>query len=206
MKPFLLLLCVLLGCSGGGLIEAPGEKGDPGQDGAPGEKGEQGPPGPPGEDAPVVYAAARLVPLAAADATGSIVPMAEVWDSERGELCVPARHEGVLYCLPPELPATPFAGYVHAGCSATDERVSECSFAPASYPDGTSRVLFMSTDPAENQRHMQRFETVTDYYYQGSGMPCQPAPPGLFASPCRWHLPDMSAFAALEHVELLPTP
>lgn len=211
MKYLLVTLCVLLGCSSAGYIEGtPGEQGPegpPGQVGAPGPKGEQGPPGPAGEDAPPMYAAGRLVPLAVADAHGSIVPSVWSKDTWRGdELCTETLHDGKRYCLPPELQMTSPPGFVHAGCSLTDERVSECAFAPTSYPDGTSRVIVVSTNPDENNRHLQAFEPVSEFWWLGDGAtgPCVKAPPGLLVTPCRWHLPDMSAFAALEHVDLLP--
>lgn len=151
-----------------------------------------------------MYAAGRLVPLALTNGD-SIIPTLETWDNERGELCVPTRLEGSLYCLPPELPSAGFLGYVHAGCSPTDERVHDATFAPTSYPDGTSRVVLVNEIP---DRHLQRFEPVSEFWWMGEGGlgPCQLAPPGLLVNPHRWHLPDLSAFAALEHVELLPAP
>lgn len=183
-----LVFVGLLGCSGAGFIDAPqGEKGDPGEQGSPGAQGPVGPPGP-----AACVDGDRLKCVWIEDGEGSKHPAAVLWDDERGEYCSWQLHEGIEKCLPPQLPATPFVGYVHAGCSATDERVHSRLFAPASYPYGTSLVTFVSSNPDENNRPMVRTTPVTtSYWVQQSGGPCVDVSvaEGPITDPHAWEVP-----------------
>jgi hypothetical protein len=204
----LLLAALLCGCGSFATTGEQGPKGDPGADGAQGPIGPEGPPGSGGcVDGP------RLKCVRAIGSDGSSVAVPMMFDSAeddpdgRDEYCTWQLREGVDVCLPPQLPATEFLGYVHAGCSPTDDRVHERSFATASYPYGTSRVLTISANPDANNRPLVRSGPMLSSYWimsnNGQG-PCVEigAADGPIQNPFPWTVEyTVDAFV---HGELAP--
>jgi hypothetical protein len=190
-----LLLC---GC---GSFATTGEQGPQGEQGADGAQGPIGPPGQPGAGACV--SGERLKCLTTTGADGSSIAALEMFDSSeddpdgRDEICTWQMHEGGRYCMPPELDATVWQAWVDPGCPITGDFVHGRSFAPASYPDGTSRVRFLSAEPSLNGRPMMRAEPVSTYYWRGIGGlgPCvEIDPANKIADPHRWTLFNVDAF------------
>jgi hypothetical protein len=192
---------LLVGCGSFATTGEQGPKGDPGEQGPAGDVGAQGPPGQPGAGACV--SGERLKCMSVAGADESSMAALEMFDSSkddpdgRDEYCTWRLYEGGRYCLPPELDATVWQAWADPGCPITGDFVHGRSFAPASYPDGTSRVRFLSAEPSLNGRPMMRAEPVSTYYWRGnSGLgPCiEIDAANKIAEPYRWTLFGVDAF------------
>lgn len=93
----LLVLPLILGCSGVVAEGPPGPPGEPGEAGPPGADGAAGPKGEPG--APVVWSGKRLEVLCITGSDGSGA-CDRFFDTQRGEVCRYREIDGGEYCTP----------------------------------------------------------------------------------------------------------
>lgn len=210
MRHLLLLVVLLVGCGSFASVGEQGPKGDPGEqgppgddgvDGAPGLPGPQGPKGDPGPGgptgAPPYKAGDCIEPRLVAGTDGSLLPGVEAWDKCRGEIVTFRVYAGQRLWLPPILDATEFPLWADAGCGVSGDRAFGKSFAPTSYPDGTSLVKVQSSDVSINGWVLMRAEPIPTYWWKGVGGigPCVEIDPGsAIPDPHRWTLFQASAF------------
>jgi hypothetical protein len=194
VKHAIALALICAGCGSFSTIGEQGPKGDPGEQGPQGAVGKQGPPG-----AGACVSGSRLKCVTMIGADGSSVAPLEMWDDGeaeggRDEFCTWRLYKGARYCMPPMLDATEPNAWVDPGCPITGPWVMPALYKPADYPDGTSVVRLLSSDPSVNNRIIMRKGPVTVYYAKIGGGPCAEAPPGFIPDPHEWYDLDPAAF------------